>query len=156
MVSRDTRPGFGCLCLLSCVGASRIFLALIHKGIILRKILGFCPPGILSAWILSSMGFCPCGVLSAWAFVPMGFCPHGFLSSWDFVFLGFCPLGYCPMGFCPVGFCPRTHIYIIFNISNDNFANNITMQAMATPWLHGRRLVSYLMDVQCSISTGNH
>ena len=64
-----------------CIGAS-------------RKILGLCPPGILSAWILSSMGFCPCGVLSPWAFVPLGFCLTWILS----------PLAFVPMGFCPPGF----------------------------------------------------
>ena len=54
---------------------------------------GFCPPGILSAWILSSMGFCPCGVLSPWAFVPLGFCLTWILSPWAFVPMGFCPPG---------------------------------------------------------------
>ena len=53
--------------------------------------LGILSPGILSAWILSSMGFCPCGGLSPWAFVSLGFCPPGRLSPWDFVLLGFCP-----------------------------------------------------------------
>ena len=72
-----------------------------HKCIILGKILGFCPPWLLSAWILSSMGFCP----------------HWILSPWVFVLLGFCPLGYCPMGFCPVGFCPRTVPGTMQNIS---------------------------------------
>ena len=64
-----------------CIGAS-------------RKILGFCPPGILSAWILSSMGFCPCGVLSLWGFVPLGFCLTWILSPWAFVPMGFCPPGF--------------------------------------------------------------
>ena len=57
-------------------------------------ILGFCTPGILSAWILSSMGFCPCGVLSPWAFVPLGFCLTSILSPWAFVPMGFCPPGF--------------------------------------------------------------
>ena len=65
-----------------------------HKCIILGKILGFCPPGILYPGILSSMGFCPCGVLSPWAFVTLGFCLTWILSPWAFVPLGFCPPGF--------------------------------------------------------------
>ena len=65
-----------------------------HKCIILGKILGFCPPWLLSAWILSSMGFCPHWILSPWVFVLLGFCLTWILSPWAFVPIGFCPPGF--------------------------------------------------------------
>ena len=65
-----------------------------HKCIILGEILGFCPPWLLSAWILSSMGFCPHWILSPWVFVLLGFCLTWILSPWAFVPIGFCPPGF--------------------------------------------------------------
>ena len=65
-----------------------------HKCIILGKILGFCPPWLLSAWILSSMGFCPHWILSPLVFVLLGFCLTWILSPWAFVPIGFCPPGF--------------------------------------------------------------
>ena len=90
-----------------------------HKCIILGKILGFCPPWLLSAWILSSMGFCPHWILSPWVFVLLGFCLTWILSPWAFVPIGFCPPGFLSSldfvrldivlwVFVQWGFCPRT------------------------------------------------
>ena len=85
----------GCVCVggggVVCSGLNR---QMHHKCIILGKILGFCPPWLLSAWILSSMGFCPHWILSPWVFVLLGFCLTWILSPWAFVPIGFCPPGF--------------------------------------------------------------
>ena len=83
-----------CVCVCVCVVCSGLNRQMHHKCIILGKILGFCPPWLLSAWILSSMGFCPHWILSPWVFVLLGFCLTWILSPWVFVPIGFCPPGF--------------------------------------------------------------
>ena len=85
---------WGCVCVCVCVVCSGLNRQMHHKCIILGKILGFCPPWLLSAWILSSMGFCPHWILSPWVFVLLGFCLTWILSPWVFVPIGFCPPGF--------------------------------------------------------------
>ena len=82
------------MCVCVCVVCSGLNRQMHHKCIILGKILGFCPPWLLSAWILSSMGFCPHWILSPWVFVLLGFCLTWILSPWVFVPIGFCPPGF--------------------------------------------------------------
>ena len=84
----------GCVCVCGGGGCSGLNRQMHHKCIILGKILGFCPPWLLSAWILSSMGFCPHWILSPWVFVLLGFCLTWILSPWAFVPIGFCPPGF--------------------------------------------------------------